>query len=197
MTITHAEMSLIMDRIVSNSKSTVWGHGYTTPTVFFMRRGSVLIIGEEEGVEECYEDESDTDPAFGIYRSMIGFRLSSNEDIDRMDKTIRKITARIRPDAVGMVMPCVYNEFPENNMGKKEELDKDPESIRILHTAYWLAEEPGAVMMITPYVSRGELKSYVPVGVDSASRYEVGFADYLWTRPNWKVQPRFRNPWGK
>jgi len=193
--ITHYEIGLLIQRAVDNAKSYLKKTGYMFPTLFFLKKGKpVEIKYSHKSVIAIETDNYDENDPEKIYRTVIGFKITDPEDDEAIFETARKFAYKF--DAIFLVISCLYNEWSPFDERVTEELQSDPEAIKLLHTCYYLKQEKEGNMLMVPYINRGKLESEVPTLSDKKekTKYDVTFTDYFWTPPLSKIGPKIPNP---
>lgn len=154
--ITHAEASFNLSLSIERMFQFMRKHGAHYPVLFALNKGTPVDVSGCLNESVINHDKEDTDPAhpdIRVYRSAIGFRNYEDKDEQNMQLAADKVAKELDPDAVALVIACVYDEFDEDE-DMPDRLDLDPDAFNALHTCYWLREDPHPQVSMIPYVCR-------------------------------------------
>jgi len=189
--ITHDEASLVMDMSLKRCESFMKREGFVFPALYLLNKEPIEIELEHQSVINV---DSDTEcEELGICKSIVAFKMSSKEDELMIQEIANQLVRQHNPDACALTMQCLYKEVPGHIRKTIKSLQLDPDVIRILHGCYWLREDPVAMMSMTPYVNRGEIKD--AAFSDSDDKFDVMFMRMGWMRPLSKIGAKLNDPY--
>ena len=189
--VTHLEASRLMSDAIERAKTYMRKHGFVFPLIYIFNKEKPIQPEIENG--SVLQVRHDEQPDHGVYKTIIGFKMSCEEDDRQMEKIFATLAKEYNPDAMGMVVSVFYNEFPEELFEKATALSTDPDSWMMLHSFFYLREDPKAAMRYIPYTDRG--LSEKPDTDTGKPQHDITFMDYPWTRPLQKIGPRMPNPY--
>jgi hypothetical protein len=187
------EASLTMDRLMKNCKIIIRRIGTMYPIICLMNRGRPFPGGMKEdlapGVLDVYTDPL-TVVEHDVHRALIQVDLKQESDDSRVNEIAAYYASKYSPDAVGFIMSCLYKDIPKTEI-EGVQLNRDPESVKALHGAYFLMGNTTQICSMVPHVNRGCLSE----DKDEEPEYDVTFSDYPWAPLAERVLPLFKNPY--
>ena len=195
-------MSLSIGKMLTFMKK--YGHHY--PVIYVLNRGNPVEMDESEDENALsilnidHELKEDTDKPDHIYRTLISMKLQNEKDEENVQRVANLIAQKYEPDVIGLIMPCMYAEYTEENPKIPESLDDEPEACTILHACYWRRGEDRGMLTQAPFQTDGTHagKEDLPWIAEEgdAVNYGVVATPYPWQFENDKLQSKLRNPWG-
>lgn len=154
--ITHMEASFNLSLSIERMFQFMRNHGVHYPVIFALNKGKPLDVEpclNESVINHNNEDKDPAHPIYRVYRSAVGFRNYGPEDEENMQKAADSIAKKLDPDAIALIIACIYDEFDEGQ-NQPSELQLDPDAFNVLHTCYWLREDPKPWVSMVPYVCK-------------------------------------------
>lgn len=197
--ITHAEASFNLSLSIERMFQFMRKHGQHYPVLFALNKGDPLDVGSclnESVINHDSEDKDPAHPATRVYRSAIGFRNYEEEDEANMQKAADRVARELNPDAIALVIACIYDEFDEDEK-LPEQLQLDPDAFNALHTCYWLREDPKPQVSMVPYVCKqadGPLTTPIANPVEGVEHGVVSVA-FPWVTDPRKLGTKIKDPY--
>lgn len=199
--IRHIEASLVVSLSMERMFAFMKRYGHHYPVLYAINKGEPLdlsIIQNESIITVDSEDKADTDEPDKIYRSLVGFKLQGDEDEKNIQKVADEIVDKLNPDAVALVMACMYAEYDDPNAKIPDTLNDEPDACKVLHVCYWTREDPTARITQAPFETQGQVSED---GLAWASQegnevnYGLVAVCYPWTIEGNKTKPKILNPY--
>lgn len=203
MSITHEEatflLSLSMDKMFQFMRR--YGHHY--PVLYVLNKGAPLdlsAISNDSIISVDKEEKEPGDKPDHVYRTLIGFKLQNDADEVNVQDVADEIARTKNPDAIGLVMPCMYAEY-EEKAAVPDTLNDEPDACTLLHMCYWLKGESKARIMQAPFQTDGKYVTTEDLDwaseEENAVNYGVVSVSYPWVVETNKLVAKLINPWGK
>jgi len=197
MAITRHELTMTLSPMLTQAKFLLKTQGYMFPYLYVLNKGaSVLIEIEHPTVVGADCEEADiTKGEDHIYRSVLGCKISNEEDDKAIGEIAERIAQQYNPDAIALYISCVYTEFRKGDIDKELKklgsLHRDPEAIRVLHACAFSRTDPEPVMTNIPFLHRGQIKT----DPGDPEKYDVTFVEFPWSKPLTKIGPKILDPY--
>lgn len=201
MTITHPEASLLMSLSLEKMLNFTRRYGHHYPVLYAMKRGEPLdleSVKNESVISHDYEDKSPDDKPDHIYRSALGFKMQEEKDESNIQSAADEIARTLDPDAIALLIPCMYAEYDNESTPVPATLQDEPDSCTILHLCYWLREDSKAAILMTPFQAEGHAEQ---ADLDWASEeenavnYGVVSSTFPWVRETAKLKAKILDPY--
>lgn len=190
----HIEATLFFNQAIEKTKKMMLREGFIFPYIFVLKKSKDIELNFKDDIildqATSSLDETDPDAVHVGYLTLSGSEAGYVTDAQEL---MKNIVRTVDPDAIGICVPSLYNEGDADVISKLKSLSCDPESIRVIHAAFYVREDPKATMLIVPYVNHGELPADKQIPDERV--YNVTFADFSWTRPLKKIGPCVKNPY--
>lgn len=178
-------ISDLLNIVLERMKNFYRREGYCFPSLLLLNNGSPIYLPDYQK-EIIVSIETDDNPRFNIYKTIISLRISNDKDEAAVQVIANEIAERYKPDAIAFIMQCLYK--PKTKIDEiPNSLQTDPEIIRILHSCAYNSTGKG-IMKIIPYINKGEIK------IGNENKYDVLFCESPWEIENSELKPCISNP---
>jgi hypothetical protein len=201
MSISHPEASLLMSLSLEKMMRFMRRYGHHYPVLYAVNRGEPMNLEDfknESSISIDIEDKSPEDKDDHIYRSAIGFKMQVDADEQNIQRAADEIARTLNPDAIALLIPCLYAEYTDDDAPVPKSLQDEPDSCTILHLCYWLRDSSRATIMMTPFQTEGHAERD---DLDWASEdenainYGLVASTYPWAKETDKLKPKILNPY--
>lgn len=201
MGITHVEASFLFSLSMERMHKFMARYGRHYPVLFVLKKGEPVdlsFLQNESIVSVDAEEKNPGDTPDTIYRSAVGFKMEDDNDEVQVQAVADEIARSVDPDAMCLVIPCLYAEYEDENAKIPATLQDEPEAFTVLHVCYWLREDPTAYITQSPFHIEGS-GTEETVEHDAAPENEVNYGvvvvSYPWTKETERFRPKILNPY--
>jgi len=200
--LTHSEASLLMGLSLEKILAFMRRYGHHYPVLYALNRGSpadLRGIRNESVLNVDSEEREPTDAPDKVYRSLLGFKLQGEQDEKNIQAAADEVARTRNPDAIGLLMACLYAEYDDVNAKVPATLKDEPDAWKVLHLCYWTREDPMARITQAPFETDGEHATGEEIELASQPGNEVNYGvvavAYPWTCEFGRLVPKIRNPY--
>ena len=180
--------------------------GYNFPILYAMRKGKPINIEDCENDSVIVMDSepmSDEYNPHKVYRSSMGFQNFGPEDERNMQKAANEIVRRHNPDAVCLIISCLYNEYDKEE-GEPTDLEWEPGAFRVSQATLYIREEKEPRVLVVPYAIdpkkvdlRDESEASTLGIVEDQVKRGVSVIEFPWMIDVSKIRTIISNPYRK
>ena len=195
--ITHAEASFSVSMSVEKMFEFMRKHGHHYPVLYALNKGEPMDVSDclnGSVISHDAEEKHLSHPEHRVYRAAIGFKNMEPEDEANIQKAADDLAKKLNPDAIALVIACIYDEFDEGDNVPKT-LDADPEAFKVLHSCYWTREDPEPKVSMVPYVCMDNEGSTPKDNTDEEVNCGVSSVAFPWLTAPKKLGTKILDPY--
>jgi hypothetical protein len=204
MSITHEEASFILSLSMDKMYRFMRRYGHHYPVLYVLNRGEPLDlsgISNDSVLSIDKEEKEPDDKTEHIYRTLVGFKMQDDSDERNVQVVADEVARTNNPDAIGLIMPCMYAEYMDKDAVVPETLNDEPDACTVLHMCYWLRGESKAMITQSPFQTDGRRAGKEDLEWASEDENAVNYGlvamSYPWTAETEALTPKIANPWRK
>lgn len=197
--ITYREAVEAFDAAIVTATSFLKRKNFLFPMLFVLKKGSLLNVRlkNESVINIDYADVQPTDAPDTIYKTIVAFKVENEQDRKAIQEVSTLVALTYKPDAIGIVMTCLYNEGVWT--GTYIPMDRDPECVRGLHACFYIKDQKKPLLRTDLIMDKGKIESGVWKDADDDSpNFALYFSRGLWTPPHTTptvLVPVLKNPY--
>ena len=212
---THTEAAFYMSMMQNISKANLLENGYAYPLIIALKKGEdsppefehEFLIDTARHVfkdTKIIKDEFMYDKSELVYCYISMYRVTKPTDEDQLLPISKKIVKQTDPDVIGLISCCVYKQYQDEDdpNATREQILRDPECTRILHSTYYLKGDRTRRDYTMTYINRGKISSAIEIpewesSEDTNVVYDILGAHSGWFVPNSHDICKLKNPFTK
>jgi hypothetical protein len=202
-----AEMSLVANMLTDRAIKYLQETGGLYPALYFFNKDKPLKVElTDKETKLLINSEEDEIGMFNIYATV---QLCNNDSQQEavLNKLTKDIVKRYNPDAVGLILVALYKEYTEKEYKKMSaggSIALDPESIRTIHSCFYVRGQKTANTRIIPILDRsGDKKDLISEdlvsledSIDEARKHlDIHTAHTPWSHRETKITPWLKYPY--